>query len=712
MGYKVDYGVLDSWGASISGQASDWLEKLTEIRNKLQILHQSSYMAGQTADNLKNYIELVHMTLLGQLVSLVYLHNASAQAYLCDYQKNVDTNLHVRIVEEELDDIHEKIENTEYTAVRIGENLAYTMSGIKDIFTLSYNDVSEVETAHRVARNYVNNLHEQIKTLEKTHTEGDFVESEQLYQAIKNLIVEMQGKTRDFRSQYTPETTLASSAWGDLYNASVAVQETVQEKEEIFNEAFENQKERFAEYKAEEEAKEDRQWAKWVALGIAVVGSVALIVVTAGGASPGVCALWGAGVGLATTASSGLADEYVEHGNFDNMDWSEFGKDCIISTATGAIGGYAGGMAPGSAIQQPLKAGAKAATVSVASNLAEGVVDTTWDVGEAWINCQPGDEIKSIFWENVGEMGKETISEGLGDFAGGMVAQKFKVDGVKKNFGQQFLADTAENAAEALVKNGAESIWDVGTALVKNDESVEFSSVLKEEAADFLGGAGKDFVSEEIEDVVSGGIKAGQDRNIPIKNDKSKEGFVDTAEVIQNSIGDTVGKTAGSVAGGVVEQGVEVAFGERDSIDMKEIYEEELDGGRKIVKNAADSIAKNTAEKANEDKEFYNRMTKKADDNGNVQVMEFDKYKVLKEDVEAAKAVENKGAYKGKSVNDILGLPDNEKVDFENPEYDDVAITELEKSKYKTKKPTNAYTMKRATNATKEQYKKWQNDET
>lgn len=698
MGYKVDYSALDSWGLAIRGQASAWLEKLTETRNKMQVLCQSNYMSGQTADNLKNYITQIHMTLLGQLSALIYLHNGNAQAYVHDYQKNVDTSLHVLILEEELDNLHERLEDTEISAIRIADSLGYTMRGIGDIFSLNYADVSEVETAHRVARNHINQLHEKIKTLEKTHKDNDFAESNQMLTALRNMINEMQYKTREFRSNYSPETTLSSSNWKELYAASVAVQETVQEKEEIFTEAIENQTQRVAEYKAEEEAKEDREWAKWLAVGVAVVGSVALIVVTAGGATPLVCAGVGAAAGLATAASSGLANEYVEHGSLDNMDWSEFGKDCLIGTATGAIGGYAGALSTGSAIQQPIKAGIKAATTSVAKNVTGGAIDTVWDVGEAWVTCQPGDKITSVLLEDIEETLEKTVVEGVGDFAGGMVAGSFKVDASKKDFLGQLKADTAENAAKAVAENFTGSVWDVGEAVFDGDESTTFTSALKEETVDFIGGTAKDFVSEEIESVISGGIDAYQDKN---KN------LSDTAEVIQNVLGDTAGKTAGSVAGGVVEQSVEWIGGERDSVDMKEIFEKELDGGRKIVQNAADSIAENVSEKAYEDKEFYIKMQRKANKDGTVEVMEFDKYKVLKEDVEAAKSVAGKGAYKDKTVNDILGLSKKEKVDFENPEYKKVDITDLEKSKYTTKKPTNAYTVKRATKATKKKYENY-----
>lgn len=698
MGYKVEYGALDSWCGAIGGQASDWQEKLEALATAMQTLVQSKDMSGQGADNLKEYIRCTHLNLINQLMGLVAVHAQGALLYKTDYQKNIDTGLHVLILEDELDEVKTDIANTRLTATSIGDNLFYTMNGIKDIFNLKFTDVSAVVSAHQAAEKVAEDLHQKIKDLEKKHANEDFVESKQLISALTSVIAELQDQKRSFRTDFTIDK-LDTPAWSALVTASVGIEKSIEKQAAMLDEAIQNEKDRAAAFLEEEEAKEDRQWAKWLAVGIAAAGSVVLIVVTAGGATPLVCAGVGAATGLATAASSGLADQYVETGSLDDMDWSDFGKKCVIGTATGFVSGYAGALSMGTAIKQPIQAGLQSAGTAAAKSLAGGVIDTAWDVGEAWVYNKPGDEIKSVLLENLAENGKDLVVDTAEGFAGGYVGGHFKVDAGDKSFLQQLGADSAENIAKAATKNFTDSAWDVGAALLDGDSSTTFGSAAIEEIDDFIGGTAKDFISNEIEDVVSNGIDKYQDGNKKLS---------DTAKTIQNIVGDTAGKTAGTFVGSATKQTVEVIAGERTSVDVGEIWEKDLDGGRNIVKDAVESAGKNIYDQAKDDKKvFYNQLKNEADENGQVEVVKFDKYQVLKKEYDAAEKVAGKGAYKDKTVNEILGLSEKEKIDRKNLNVEKEYITDLEKSKYKTKQPTNATTLKRSTNATREKYEEY-----
>lgn len=83
--------------------------------------------------------------------------------------------------------------------------------------------------------------------------------------------------------------------------------------------------------------------AKFAVFALCAVATAAVIVGTGGAATPLVLGGVAALTSVATTATNSLADEYAEKGNFDDMDWKEFGKDITVAGVTGFITGWAGG---------------------------------------------------------------------------------------------------------------------------------------------------------------------------------------------------------------------------------------------------------------------------------------------------------------------------------------------------------------------------------
>ncbi len=678
MSYKVDFDSLDSMANSVQKQTDTWLAELDAIKGKMQVLIDSRNMSGAAADNVKCYIETVHMTLIGLLSQLIYLHSSNCWVYKYDYQSNIDTGLHSVIKSSELLNFKGRIDATKATAISIDDAIAYVLRGINDIFHVSYANVTAVDVQHTSVSKYLLKLDEKIKNLEETHYNNDFVNTGDMLTSLRTIINEQLAESRTYRTDFAIDE-LRTPSWQVLIEAHTNVTGEIEQKDSVLQEAIKNEEERL---KAFEQEKEDREWIKWVAVGIAVVGSVVLIAVTAGGATPLVCAGVGAAVGVTTAAANNFADNYIEKGSLtEGMDWSKMGKDCLIGAATGAITGYMGASSVGSALKQPIDKALYQVAGSVVGNAAEGVIDIAWDFGEGVIMDKPGDEILSVLEENTKEMFKEIVTEGAEEFAGGFISGKFDVDPAQKGFWKKFGEDTVENAGKAFAKNSTESLWDIGDAVLDPNSSENFTTILKKEGTDFASGFAKDFVEGEIEAVAGGANKAYQNSH----KDQS-----DTSKILGSIFSDTVGEAAGGFAGGAVDQGVELAFGQREKFDVKEIWDEEMDSGRIFIKAAGESAGKHISESVFEDKEFQNQLKKKDYDNdGKVDVVVFDKYMVLKEDYEAARALSGKGAYKDMSAQDILGLPKNVAISEKNVEVKQISIKRLEESEFKGRKETN-----------------------
>ena len=682
MGYKVDFDALDTFYGSVCKRSDSWIEELNNIKKNFEILMNSSNMSGTAADSIRSYIQCIHIPLINSFSQLILnLHYTNCILYRDDYRSNVDTGLqHTLIKEEVLCDCKDRIDITKNLTVKIDDNVVYVLNSISDIFQIAHPDPSEVDFQHTCVSKFIVELDEKIKALENYHYDNDFINSNEMISTITAFIREQLSATREYRTNFNTEIFYSSQTFCDLYNVALKVEDEYKDKIAAIETAIENDEQRIKDI---EQAKKDREWIEWISIGVAVAGSITLIVVTAGTATPLVCATVGAGVGVATAATNSFAQNYIETGSLtEGMDWSEFTKDCVIGAATGFVSGYAAGASTmGSAIKQPITNAIKSAGTEMLEEATGGIIDTTWEVGEAICAGKPIDEIVSIGEEKTNAMFKSVFASGANAFVDGYIGGKFNISskekGTLQKIGENFLEEMGGDLAEKEV----DAIWDIGSAVLDTKSSESLSTVLKTEVDEFISGVSGDFAENSIKSVI-GGINDNY-------NDSHKDSDSAVKEVVNDILADTVADTGGKVAESVTKQYTEKALGKRDPVDFNEIWEEELKGGKEIAKSAVKSAGKHINDKLREEDKFINSMKKKADSNGNVEVVLFDKYAVLKEDYEAARDVSKKGAYKSMSTQDILGLSKNTAVSEKNVVYKTVSVDEIVKSDYKGRKTTN-----------------------
>lgn len=689
---KIYYDEIWTVTSEASKLSKKWITKLGEIGDAQDLLIDNPYYKGAAADSTKKYFEEVHGVLLATLMTICQAYMAQAASYYNGYEHNVDSGdgsefgmRYTTIVYNEVNkngSVPKKIQNLKKQASEVSENALAVKRQIADLVSLSSPNLDNFIQKLTYAENIAVKVSNKAETYEAGRV-NDFNSINSLIEHAKKIIEYQMGADRksvkSYRSGSIGAATDFKSLSDDL-NSCVKIIEDFQNSEhyeEAMTLAF-NRDEMIA-----EEEKAGREWAKWIAVGVAVVGSVVVIVVTAGTATPLVCAAVGAGTGLVTAATNSFVDNYIENGSVtEGMDWSDFTKDCVIGTVTGAISaGMGSASSAGSVIKQPIEKAVTAAASSVVENAAEGLINVTWDVGEAVIAGKPGDEIISILEKDTAEMMKDMLVDGVADFAGGYVGGVFDVDSSEKGFLKKFGEDTLENASTAFAKNCTESAWDVGEAIVDPNSSETILDILKQEGKDFTKGFVEDFVSSEVKSLVG---------DAKDSLGKKSDGKTNAFDIIGNIVVDTAGSTAGEFAGGISGQSIDIAFGDRDSLDIKQVWEEKLDSGRKILEFAGNSAGEQIANEVHKEEAFYNAMKKKDyDGDGMVDVVAFDKYMVLKEDYDAAREVAGKGAYKDQTVQDILGLPKNTPVSEKYVKQESISIEQLTKSKYNARKTTN-----------------------
>ena len=347
MGYKVDFDELDTMYYSLGNQNGIWLEELEKLQADFVHLKNSSNMSGNAANSIGAYIGGVHTILNGLLSQLISLHSANCLLYKNAYQSEIDTDLHARIDETEINDIKDTIERNRVSAVDTDGELSYTLNSIKDIFYVSYQDVSEVDNIHQSVKNMITSLDDNIKSLEDYHYNNDFINTQELIDDITAFIREQLGKTRSYKTSFRPEQLAESQTFKKLYDSYMNVEREMEAKADDITTAFDNEKERIADLEAEyNERQKNAEMINWIVTGVCVVGSIAAIAATGGAATPLVVGAVSAVSGAVMAGTTNLTGQSVQHGNLienaNEIAWSSFGKDVVVAGVTGFVTGYVG----------------------------------------------------------------------------------------------------------------------------------------------------------------------------------------------------------------------------------------------------------------------------------------------------------------------------------------------------------------------------------
>lgn len=647
MAYKKVY-YDDIWNVTSKGaiKASSWLSQVSDLQNTIQGFLDFHSFKGEGAESMVAYLEEVHTISLGILMTLLSTYDTQAKSYYVGYQTNVDPghaskkggHEKTNIIFDEVNNngsIKKKVKKAQDMAKQVASDansVKYSISHITHISASpKYNDlVSDLKTA----LNKATKINDKVIAFEGKR-KGDFDEIDKLIMHVENIINFQLGKAR------VPVTSYVSGGIGTMVNMEEVAKDIKAANKIVKKFAKSNDYKIAGElaYNREQILQEQRQWIKWVAIGIAAIGAIVLTAVTLGGASVLVCASVGAIAGIAGAAANKFADNYIKHGDFiDGMDWGEFGKDCLVAGVAGAVAGGLGALAHGSAIQQPIKAALKNAGINMIKTGSGELAGTAWDLGEAVVSGKPGGDIMSVLQKDANEMFKNTAVAGVEGLAGGYVASKLGVSNASKGYirklGEKALANFAESYAGAATKTA----WECGEAYLDPHSSKNYASI----AADNFKQATSKFATKTVSDAVAG-VAGGKIDKI------NNTGF----RTVVSAANDTVADTAGDIAGASAQRGMDG----KDMTNIGKIWKEDMGGGTKVAENASSNLTKNAQSHAQSDiaRKDYNK-------DGRVDSVRYvnertgeEKY-VTSEDYEAAHKVAGRGAYKKQNVKDVLDI--------------------------------------------------------
>ena len=347
MGYKVNFDALDSFNSGVNSQLKTWSEELINISNAVTVIINSTNMSGAGADSIRIYFENVHGMIFSLFDKLLANQQSNCFLYKRDYFSNIDSGLHAVINEDELSGISRDIKSHNNRAIAVEGCISDALSRVKDIFYISYKDVGDVDRAHTSVTGFISNLDSEIKDLENNHYNNDFINTQQLIDALEAFIKELIAQNRKYKTEFSIDRLTSSRNFRNIYNAYIDICKEEENKAELITEEIKNEEQRVADLQAEYEERQKKANAqKWIVTGVCVIGSIAVIAATGGAATPLVIGAVSATSGAVIAGTNNLADQYVQHGNIlengHKYDWASFGKDVVVSAATGFITGYLG----------------------------------------------------------------------------------------------------------------------------------------------------------------------------------------------------------------------------------------------------------------------------------------------------------------------------------------------------------------------------------
>ena len=287
MGYKVDFDALDTLCVSISSQVNTWAESLDAVSSGISAVVQSSDMTGKGAENIKSYLQSVHLSIMQSLAMILQSHSSYLLKYKSDYQTNIDTSLHAVIQSDELFDIRKNLGTKRTSMWTVNTNIKNALTSVNDIIYTNLRSKDDMEEMYQKISTDLLNLESDISTLENTHLNNDFSATEEMIETLKTFIKEQLQNTKEYLVEYTPEKLANSKTYAALYIANTALAEQLEQRADELELAYEHESNRakLLEEEAAQKREEEGWWNAVLAVGTIVIGTVA-IVCTAGAATP------------------------------------------------------------------------------------------------------------------------------------------------------------------------------------------------------------------------------------------------------------------------------------------------------------------------------------------------------------------------------------------------------------------------------------------
>jgi len=335
MAYKVDFDALDAMYYMMQGHIMTWNEGINNVAEEVSHLISGDQITGKAAENIKSYLQTVHLAIMNSLAQLFQSHIQNCLVYKSAYQAEIDADLHALIQSDELTEIRRNLSAQNSNMQEVDDTIRSALTSVSDIFYTYFVSADPMEETYRTIDMNLKNLNEDITNLENTHLNSDFTETQTLIEELKSFIHDQMVKEKNYISSYTPQILANSPAYAKLFDANMMLTEKQAEKADALQLAYERETSRIERLteEAAQKREEEGWWKMLLGTGAAVVGVIAIIG-TAGMATPVVVTAYVAGgsaiaYGVSNMVEAGQDIVYGAMGDTYTVAWNPI-RDTIF----------------------------------------------------------------------------------------------------------------------------------------------------------------------------------------------------------------------------------------------------------------------------------------------------------------------------------------------------------------------------------------------
>ncbi len=426
--FVVDYISLDSIRSNIRSNSSMWYESVVGVKGAVDELVADTGIAGKGADSAKTYMSTIHSGLAASIVEIITAFSNNVNVYVSDYTSNVDTGAESIIKYSELSSIVSDLKVNLNNLEVANSEICSALNNVSDIFYASKPSFDSVYDNHNGTINFINKLIDKINGLESSHTNSDFTELDTMISAAQAFILELMSKGKDFKSDFSDKSLLSISSFAKFREAYSDLYQTNESNQEKYAEAEQQRQEHIEAVEAARLEREKVGKAIKFAVGVVgVVASVALTVATGGAAAPLALGALGAVTAMASKSTDILVDQWVNSGDFRNIEAGEFICEVGVAGSVGFITGWVGGnitkglnkttyISKGLGSTNLFKRAGAAGAVGAVENIFSGAVERTGT--EVVDLVKDGDAFELDKVISVKEISKDALVGGITEATG------------------------------------------------------------------------------------------------------------------------------------------------------------------------------------------------------------------------------------------------------------------------------------------------------
>ena len=191
MGYHVKIEELLEVQSQMLNQLSEWGTQLETVYQALETIVVTPCIQGETGKSIQNYIQEVHIPVIGSLQQLLTEFQVRLSVYAEGYY-GIDSSYEAEIPQEILEEQQKALENGREDFENLREEINSVISSVSDIVSVVQPSGLSLVRSYQLMESRVKTLNSDIGDYEETH-QNDTQNMDSMLESIKSILIARTG---------------------------------------------------------------------------------------------------------------------------------------------------------------------------------------------------------------------------------------------------------------------------------------------------------------------------------------------------------------------------------------------------------------------------------------------------------------------------------------------------------------------------------------